>query len=132
MRDFLKNRDRHLIPERVSLQEDPYNETLRWGGILDALLTRANQIEDSVNFLESNTDAVEAAVNDALTVTENRIAFLTSSVIGISKMKAVAPGLASEMDIELIDLVSGEYNNMAYSASDGGIVMSSMNTLAYR
>lgn len=132
MREFLDNRDQYIIPSQVNIVADSYNETARLTAILDALLTRAGQIEESVGFLRDNIGPVEKSIDDALTLTENRISYLLSSIVSLNKLKAVAPGSAKEIDVKLSDLTLGEYSNMSYSASDGGIVMSSINTLLFR
>lgn len=132
MREFLDNRDQYVIPGQVNIVADSYNETARLTAILDALLSRAQQIEESVGFLKDNIEPVGNSINAALTLTENRISYLLSSITSLNKLKAVAPGSAKEVDVKLANLTSGEYANMSYSASDGGIVMSSVNTLLFR
>lgn len=132
MREFLDNRDQYVIPAQVNIVADSYNETTRLRAILDALLSRAKQIEESVGFLSDNIEPVNESIDAALTLTENRISYLLSSITSLNKLKAVAPGSAKEIDVRLSDLTSGEYSNMTYSASDGGIIMSSINTLLFR
>lgn len=132
MKEFLENRGQYIIATQINYISDLYNDSTRMSGMLDNLHILGNQIEESATFLSERIPSIKDAVDRALTVTENRISYLLSAVSHLNKLKLAAPSSASEVDIKLIDMTSGTYSHTEYSSSDGGLIMSSINTVPFR
>ncbi|RLA68387.1 MAG: hypothetical protein DRQ78_00755 [Epsilonproteobacteria bacterium] len=131
MKEFLDNREDFLIERRVDLTSDLYNSRDRLESIFDILKNRSVEIDSSIEFLEENIDDVELAIRNISKSLKDKISHITTSVVHIGKLKLSYPAISKEGDIKLVDLTSGSYNDMAYSHTDSGLIMETVNITTF-
>jgi len=131
MKDFLENRNSFIINTRVDYVADIYNDHNKIVAIFNSLKSKSINIEDHVDFLSNNIDEIDNNIESLVKTLKNRIAYLTSAIVHIGKLKMSYPAIAKEGDIKLIDLTTGTYNDISYSHTDSGLIMDAITTTLF-
>ena len=126
MKNFLDNRSRYLLTNRFNPRPNQFNDPR----ILLSSLNRLEEIslvmEETSVFLSNSVDNVTSSIDLALTSLEKRTSSLLSRLSHLNKAKTVL-SRAKESSVLLIDLTTGTYNNMIYSANDSGLIIRPVN-----
>ena len=132
MREFLENRLDNRIDQDISLQSDIFNDAIRTSAMLDVISDKSIEVKGAVEFLTDNISILENSIDGAFFSIEEKIAYLTSSIIHINKIKVSIAATARKIDVKLVNLTNGLYDNMSYSATDRGLIMSTVYTTRFR
>lgn len=132
MKNFLDNRVDNRIASGVNLQPDAFNDISRMSAMFNLSKNKALEAESSVDFLETSLTEVEESIDKGLSSLEDKISYLISAVTHINKIKVSAASTSKEVDVKLVNLTAGYHENMSYSSTDGGLIMSTINTTSFR
>ncbi|MDB4533417.1 hypothetical protein N9242_00995 [Vicingaceae bacterium] len=132
MKDFIENRNAHILSRKVLIVNDVYNDKSKLEAMFNILSNRSLEMDTSIEFLENNIEEIEKSVNDIIESLHNKVSYLKASVVTLNRLKLEHPSTSKEGDIELVNLSDGSYTDVSYSYTDDGIVMNTVSSTTFR
>lgn len=132
MRNFLRNRNNHIVPGLINISIDHYTDPSVLLGIMKGLDERAKRLKESSEFLAESVIEIEESIDSALSIIEARVRFLLSSVGHLNRLKLSAPPSSVIVDIKMINMTEGSYKGTVFSKTEYGLIFASTNSVKTR
>lgn len=126
-KDYLQNRTNYYVVEDFNGRAiSRYNHAEQYNALLKRMQSIANNIENTLDFLETSDPEVYSVIMSTLDKLEAKVQSIKRAARAISRSNKDAGRIA---DISVVDLTHGTFDGMSYSVTHNGLILGHVSSI---